>query len=166
MIKIRILGRSEMPDCECHTAIFATGNNITFKGDLVRRGLVCDLETLNERPELRAFKQDTLKRSAADRSAYVAAALTSADCLQCRAHPDREDPHPHQARDQAAKKATTHTPIVFYAGTDPVVVKLVDLIPRPGGRLTGVHTRVTDVTGKRVELLREIVANLRRVVTY
>ncbi len=26
MIKIRILGRSEMPDCECHTAVFATGN--------------------------------------------------------------------------------------------------------------------------------------------
>jgi putative tryptophan/tyrosine transport system substrate-binding protein len=47
----------------------------------------------------------------------------------------------------AAKKATTRTPIVFYAGTDPVVVKLVDSIPRPGGRLTGVH-------------------NLRRVVTY
>ena len=52
------------------------------------------------------------------------------------------------------------------SGTDPVVVKLVDSIPRPGGRLTGVYTRVTDVTGKRVELLREIVPNLRRVVTY
>jgi putative ABC transport system substrate-binding protein len=66
----------------------------------------------------------------------------------------------------AAKQATTRTPIVFYAGTDPVVVKLVDSIPRPGGRLTGVHTQITDVTGKRVELLREIVPNLRRVVTY
>jgi putative DNA primase/helicase len=76
MIKIRILGRSEMPDCECHTAIFATGNNITFKGDMVRRGLVGDLETLDERPELRTFKQDALKRAAGDRSAYVAAALT------------------------------------------------------------------------------------------
>src|SRR5262245_45779357 len=66
----------------------------------------------------------------------------------------------------AAKQATTRTPIVFYAGTDPVVVKLVDSIPRPGGRLTGVHTRVTDVTGKRVELLRELVPDLRRVVTF
>jgi ABC-type uncharacterized transport system substrate-binding protein len=66
----------------------------------------------------------------------------------------------------AAKQATTHTPIVFYAGTDPVAVKLVESIPRPGGRLTGVHTRVTDVTGKRLELLREIVPNLRRVVTF
>jgi putative ABC transport system substrate-binding protein len=66
----------------------------------------------------------------------------------------------------AAKQATTRTPIVFYAGTDPVVVKLVESIPRPGGRLTGVHTRVTDVTRKRVELLRELVPNLRRVVTF
>jgi len=32
MIRIRILGRSEMPLCECHTVVYATGNNITFKG--------------------------------------------------------------------------------------------------------------------------------------
>jgi putative tryptophan/tyrosine transport system substrate-binding protein len=66
----------------------------------------------------------------------------------------------------AAKRATKHTPIVFYAGTDPVAVELVDSIPRPGGRLTGVYTRVTEVTGKRLELLREIVPNLHRVVTF
>jgi hypothetical protein len=76
VIKIRILGRSEMPDCECHTAIFATGNNITFKGDMVRRGFVCNLETLEERPELRAFKRDVLSQVAADRGCYVAAGLT------------------------------------------------------------------------------------------
>ena len=39
VVKIRILGRSEMPDCECRTAVYATGNNITFKGDMVRRGI-------------------------------------------------------------------------------------------------------------------------------
>ena len=46
VVKIRILGQSAMPDCECHTAVFATGNNIGFKGDMVRRGLVCNLEAL------------------------------------------------------------------------------------------------------------------------
>ena len=46
VVKIRILGRCEMPECECRTAVFATGNNITFKGDMVRRGLVCNLEAL------------------------------------------------------------------------------------------------------------------------
>jgi putative ABC transport system substrate-binding protein len=66
----------------------------------------------------------------------------------------------------AAKRATTHTPIVFYAGTDPVAVDLVESIARPGGRLTGVYTRVTEVTGKRLELLREIVPNLHRVVMF
>jgi Bifunctional DNA primase/polymerase, N-terminal len=76
VIKIRILGRSEMPDCEVHTAVFATGNNIAFKGDMVRRGFVCHLEALEERPELRTFHQDALKQVAADRGRYVAAGLT------------------------------------------------------------------------------------------
>ena len=61
VVKIRILGRSEMPDCECHTALFATGNNITFRGDMVRRGLKCNLQALDERPELREFQQDLSK---------------------------------------------------------------------------------------------------------
>jgi len=76
VIRIRILGRSEMPPCECHTAVFATGNNIAFKGDMVRRGLVCNLEALDERPELREFEADALDIAAADRGPYVAAALT------------------------------------------------------------------------------------------
>ena len=76
VIRIRILGRSEMPPCECHTVVFATGNNIVFKGDMVRRGLVCNLEALDERPELREFEADALDIAAADRGPYVAAALT------------------------------------------------------------------------------------------
>jgi putative ABC transport system substrate-binding protein len=67
---------------------------------------------------------------------------------------------------RAAKRTTERVPIVFVAGTDPVAMNLVDSIPRPGGRLTGVHTPVTYVTGKRLELLREIVPDLRRVVTF
>jgi putative DNA primase/helicase len=76
VVKIRILGRSETPDCEIHTAVCATGNNITFKGDMVRRGLMCNLETLDERSELRKFNRDTLRQAATNRGAYVAAALT------------------------------------------------------------------------------------------
>ena len=76
VVKVRILGRSETPDCEIHTAMFATGNNITFKGDMVRRGLVCNLETLDERPELRRFNRNTLRQAAANRATYVAAGLT------------------------------------------------------------------------------------------
>jgi hypothetical protein len=76
VIKVRILGRSEMPECESHTAVFATGNNVAFKGDMVRRGLVCNLEALTERPELREFKKDALDHAASHRGAYVAAVLT------------------------------------------------------------------------------------------
>jgi hypothetical protein len=76
VVKIRILGRSETPDCEIHTAVYATGNNVTFTGDMVRRGLVCNLEALDERPELRKFKRNALRQAAGNRATYVAAALT------------------------------------------------------------------------------------------
>jgi hypothetical protein len=76
VVKVRILGRSETPECEIHTAVYATGNNITFKGDMIRRGVVCNLETLDERPELREFKRNALRQAAGNRATYVAAALT------------------------------------------------------------------------------------------
>jgi len=66
----------------------------------------------------------------------------------------------------AAKRATVKVPIIFMTGTNPVTVKLVESIPHPGGRLTGVQFRATDLTGKRLELLRQIVPSLRRVVTF
>ena len=66
----------------------------------------------------------------------------------------------------AARRATAEIPIVFCAGTDPVVVGLVDSFAKPGERLTGVYNRATDLTGKRLELFKEIVPQLRRVVTF
>jgi putative ABC transport system substrate-binding protein len=66
----------------------------------------------------------------------------------------------------AARRATAEIPIVFCAGTDPVVVGLVDSFANPGGRLTGVYNRSTDLTAKRLELLKEILPKLRRVVTF
>jgi putative DNA primase/helicase len=76
VVKIRILGRSETPDCDVHTAIYATGNNIRLKDDMIRRGLVCNLEALAERPELRRFSRSALRTASANRPTYVAAALT------------------------------------------------------------------------------------------
>jgi putative ABC transport system substrate-binding protein len=66
----------------------------------------------------------------------------------------------------AARKVTAEIPIVFCAGTDPVVVGLVDNFAKPGGRLTGVYTPVTDLTAKRLEILKEIVPKLHRVITF
>jgi putative ABC transport system substrate-binding protein len=66
----------------------------------------------------------------------------------------------------AARRATAEIPIVFCAGTDPVVVGLVDNFANPGGRLTGVYNRSTDLTAKRLEILKEMVPKLRRLVTF
>jgi ABC-type uncharacterized transport system substrate-binding protein len=67
---------------------------------------------------------------------------------------------------KAVRQATTNVPIVFYAGNDPVSLGLVETFARPGGRLTGVHFRVGDLTGKRLEILKEIYPKLHRVVTF
>ena len=65
-----------------------------------------------------------------------------------------------------ARRATADIPIVFCAGADPVEIGLVDSFAKPGGRLTGVFTRNTDLTAKRLEILKEMVPKLRRVVTF
>jgi len=64
------------------------------------------------------------------------------------------------------KRATTRVPIVFYAGTDPVTVGLVESFRKPGGRLTGIHGHFTDMTAKRLELLKEMVPQVRRPVVF
>src|SRR5712692_3895673 len=64
------------------------------------------------------------------------------------------------------RKATADIPIVFYAGADPVALGVVDSFAKPGGRLTGVHSLVTDLTAKRLEILKDILPKLRRVVTF
>jgi putative tryptophan/tyrosine transport system substrate-binding protein len=66
----------------------------------------------------------------------------------------------------ATKRATAKVPIVFAVGADPVATGLVDSIAAPGGRLTGFHFLTVDLTAKRLELLREIVPKLRRIVTF
>ena len=66
----------------------------------------------------------------------------------------------------AVKRATAQVPIVFVAGTDPVAAGLVQSIAKPGGRLTGVHFLSTDLTAKRLEILKELLPRLRRVITF
>jgi putative ABC transport system substrate-binding protein len=66
----------------------------------------------------------------------------------------------------AARRATAEIPIIFCAGTDPVVVGLVDSFAKPGGRLTGIYQPATDLTAKRLEILKEIIPKLHRVVTF
>ena len=67
---------------------------------------------------------------------------------------------------RVTKGATAEVPIVFCAGADPVTLGLVDSFAKPGGRLTGVHFLATDLTAKRLEILKDIQPKLRRVMTF
>ena len=78
LIRTRILGKSETPECEWRGTLFANGNNIGVMGDMTRRTIECNLDPGMERPELREFSFDPIKRVMANRGAYVAAALTIA----------------------------------------------------------------------------------------
>jgi putative ABC transport system substrate-binding protein len=63
----------------------------------------------------------------------------------------------------AAKNATTTIPIVFYGAGDPVGTGLVQSLARPGGNMTGLGDVTTDLSAKRLELLKEAVPKLSRV---
>ena len=63
----------------------------------------------------------------------------------------------------AAKRATSTIPIVFAIAVDPLGGGLVASLARPGGNVTGLSLQSPDLTGKRIELLREVVPNIRRL---
>jgi putative ABC transport system substrate-binding protein len=65
---------------------------------------------------------------------------------------------------KAAQLATTHIPIVFMGVGDPVGMGLIQTFAQPGGNLTGVTTMNLELVPKRLELFREIVPSLQRVL--
>jgi putative ABC transport system substrate-binding protein len=61
-----------------------------------------------------------------------------------------------------AKETTSTTPIVMVIQQDPIMLKLIDSFARPNGNLTGVTLLTRDLSGKRLELLKEIVPGISR----
>ena len=63
----------------------------------------------------------------------------------------------------ALKQLTSTIPIVFVLVPDPIASGVVESLARPGGNLTGLSLMAVDLSGKRLELLKEAVPNLSRV---
>jgi putative ABC transport system substrate-binding protein len=62
-----------------------------------------------------------------------------------------------------AKQATSTIPIVFAVAADPLGAGLVASLARPGGNVTGLSLQSNDLAAKRLEILRDIIPNLRRL---
>ena len=89
VVMIRILGKSELVRIEPRgTTFFATGNNITIVGDMIRRAIVTTLDPDIEQPELRQFKGNPVDTVLADRGRYIAAALTICRAYIAASRPD------------------------------------------------------------------------------
>ena len=64
---------------------------------------------------------------------------------------------------RAAKEATATIPIVMAQDTDPVANGFVASLARPGGNITGLSTLAPELSGKRLELLKEVLPKASRV---
>jgi len=63
----------------------------------------------------------------------------------------------------AAKQATSVIPTIFAVGNDPVGSGMVASLARPGGNVTGLSAQQSDLAGKRLELLLQVIPNLSRL---
>jgi ABC-type uncharacterized transport system substrate-binding protein len=66
----------------------------------------------------------------------------------------------------AAKEATSTIPIVAAQVNDPVGSGIVASLARPGGNITGLSTLVPEISGKRLEMLKEVIPKLSRVAVF
>ena len=64
---------------------------------------------------------------------------------------------------RAAKEATSTIPIVMAQDSDPVANGFVASLARPGGNITGLSSLAPELSGKQLELLKEIIPRLSRV---
>jgi putative tryptophan/tyrosine transport system substrate-binding protein len=64
---------------------------------------------------------------------------------------------------RVAKQATSTIPIVMVTTQDPVATGLIDSLARPGGNVTGLTLLTRELSGKRLELLKEVVPRISRV---
>ena len=64
---------------------------------------------------------------------------------------------------RAAQQATKTVPIVMVTTADPIAAGLIGSLAHPNGNITGVTRYTRDLSGKRLELLKEVIPEVRRV---
>ena len=64
---------------------------------------------------------------------------------------------------QAARQATSTTPIVMAAAGDPLGTGLIASLARPGGNITGLSAQAAELAGKSLEIMREVLPNATKV---
>jgi putative ABC transport system substrate-binding protein len=64
---------------------------------------------------------------------------------------------------RAAKQVTQTIPVVMLIADDPVATGIVDSLARPGGNITGIGRLIRELSGKRLELLKEVSPGMARV---
>src|SRR5258708_9859070 len=67
------------------------------------------------------------------------------------------------ASSQYVKTATMKIPIIFVIVPDPVGMRLVESLARPGGNATGLTSIAPELSGRRLQLLKEVVPDLTKV---
>ena len=70
------------------------------------------------------------------------------------------------AATRAAKEATNTIPIVMANHEDPLGTGIVASLARPGGNITGLSSLIAEISGKRLELLKEVVPKLSRLAVF
>jgi Bifunctional DNA primase/polymerase, N-terminal len=118
-VRPRILGgnsQAHMPRIDNRTTVFANGNNITPRADVVRRTLMSWIDTNMERPYEREFRDDPLNRILADRGKYIAACIIIARAYRAAGEPARYVP----LASYAEWSRTVRGPLIWLGEADPV----------------------------------------------
>jgi len=88
-VEVRRLGTYDSPQIDSVAAYFATGNNVTVAGDMLRRVIPVRLDPRCERPELRMFEFNPLRAVLENRGRYLGACLTIALAYRAAGMPDK-----------------------------------------------------------------------------
>lgn len=116
LVRVRILGKSEAPEFESKATIFATGNNIILRGDMVRRAMLCSLDAGTERPELRRFSFNPATQALLRRGEYIAAAIIISAAYRAAGSPVVCEP----LGSFAEWSETVRAPLIWLGAADPV----------------------------------------------